>query len=127
MGHAPGFMKMVEAAKKSVKEQNVEQVYERMKRGEKFHFVDCREDAEWNAGHATGALHIGKGVIERDIEEVIPNKQEEIVIYCGGGFRSALAADAIQKMGYTRVISMDGGIRGWREAGYPMTVPAGEE
>lgn len=117
--HAPGFLKIVNDTRPHVKELTVKQVAEKFERGETFHFVDVREDDEWKAGRARGAIHIGKGVIERDIEERIPNKSDEIVLYCGGGFRSVLAGDALQKMGYTRVISMDGGIRGWREAGLP--------
>jgi rhodanese-related sulfurtransferase len=121
MAHAPGFLKLVEASKKKIRETDIHTVHARMQRGEKFHFVDTREDSEWANGHAKGAIHCGKGVIERDIEELIPNKSEEVILYCGGGFRSALAADALQQMGYTNVISMDGGFRGWKEAGYPVT------
>ena len=117
--HATAFLKLVEGAKRHVKELNVEQVAEKVKRGDKFHFVDVREDEEWKAGRAKGSIHLGKGVIERDIETKIPNLNDEIVLYCGGGFRSALAAESIQKMGYTNVLSMDGGIRGWRDAGLP--------
>jgi len=112
-------MMMVEKAKKNIVELTVDQVAEKLKRGEKFHFVDVREDEEWKAGRAKGAMHLGKGVIERDIEAKIPGKNDEIVLYCGGGFRSALAGDALKQMGYTNVISMDGGMRGWREAGLP--------
>lgn len=119
MSHSPGFLALVNQSKKRIKQLNVQQVFEKMNRGEKFIFVDTREDSEWAAGRAKGAIHIGKGVIERDIEEEIPNKNAEIILYCGGGFRSALAADVLGQMGYTNVISMDGGIRGWREAGYP--------
>lgn len=117
--HAPGFLALVNEAKKKVKELTIQQVVEKQKRGDQFHFVDVREDSEWAKGRAKGAIHLGKGVIERDIEEVIPDKSAEIVLYCGGGFRSALAGEALQKMGYKNVISMDGGIRGWREAGLP--------
>lgn len=119
MQHSPGFLKIVETTKKRIRELTIDQVVEKRNQGEAFHFVDCREDQEWAAGHAQGAVHIGKGVIERDIEAKIPNKDDEIVIYCGGGFRSALAADVLQQMGYQRVFSMDGGIRGWREKGLP--------
>jgi rhodanese-related sulfurtransferase len=119
MSHAEGFLKLVNESKKNIRELTVQEVAEKFKRGEQFHFVDVREDEEWKAGRAKGAIHLGKGVIERDIEAKIPNKHEEIVLYCGGGFRSALAGDALTKMGYTNVISMDGGIRGWREAGLP--------
>lgn len=117
--HATGFLKLVEASRRHVKELTVDQVAEKLKRGDRFHFVDVREDEEWNAGRAKGAIHIGKGVIERDIEAKIPGLNDEIVLYCGGGFRSVLAAEALQKMGYTNVISMDGGMRGWRESGLP--------
>jgi rhodanese-related sulfurtransferase len=119
MKHSPGFLKLVDAAKATIRETTVPVVAERLQRGDKFHFVDCREDDEWRAGRARGAIHLGKGVIERDIEAKLPNKDEEIIIYCGGGFRSALAAEALQKMGYTNVASMDGGIREWRAAGLP--------
>ena len=119
MKHSPGFLAIVNQAKAHVKELTVKDVADKLARGDKFHFVDVREDEEWREGRARGAMHIGKGVIERDIETKIPDRDAEIVLYCGGGFRSALAADALQRMGYTRVLSMDGGIRGWREAGLP--------
>lgn len=119
MVHNSGFLKLVEAAKRQIRETDVGAVAARLSRGEKFHFVDVREDDEWRAGRAKGAIHIGKGVIERDIESKIPNKTDEVVLYCGGGFRSALAAEALQRMGYTHVISMDGGIKAWREKGLP--------
>lgn len=119
MKHSDGFLKVVNDAKTRIRELTVAQVAEKIKRGDKFHFVDVREDSEWNEGRAKGAVHIGKGVIERDIENKIPDKNAEIVLYCGGGFRSALAADILQTMGYKNVISMDGGIRGWREAHLP--------
>ena len=118
--HSPGFLKIVDDAKKRVKETNVAEVKKRLDRGEKFILVDVREDNEFAAGHIPDAIHLGKGVIERDIEEKIPDHNAEIVLYCGGGFRSALAADNLQKMGYTNVISMDGGWRGWKEAGLPV-------
>ncbi len=89
-------------------------------RGEVLHFLDVREDHEFAKDHAKGARHLGKGIIERDVETLIPNKEEAILLYCGGGYRSVLAADALQQMGYTNVVSMDGGIKGWRDAGYPM-------
>ena len=119
MKHAPGFLALVEAAKRGIRETTVPAVAQRLARGEAFHFVDVREDDEWRAGRARGAIHLGKGVIERDIEARIPGKSDPIVLYCGGGFRSALAAEALQKMGYTNVESMDGGMRAWREAGLP--------
>ena len=113
MAHAEGFQKLVADAKKNVKECTVDDVLAKRKSGHKFHFVDVREDDEWKAGRAQGAIHLGKGVIERDIETDIPDRDAEIILYCGGGFRSALAAESIQKMGYRNVISMDGGWRGW--------------
>jgi len=119
MKHSPGFLQLVNEAKEHVEECTVDDVKARQARGDKFHFVDVREDDEWRAGRAQGAIHLGKGIIERDIEAKIPDKGAEIILYCGGGFRSALAAESLRKMGYTRVISMDGGIRGWREKGYP--------
>jgi len=118
--HSPGFLKVVEAAKQRVHECTVSDVKAKLDRAEPFHFVDVREDNEYAQDHAAGAIHLGKGVIERDIETVIPNKQEPIVLYCGGGYRSVLAADSIRQMGYTNVISMDGGIKAWRQAGFPM-------
>jgi rhodanese-related sulfurtransferase len=120
MKHSPEFLKLVNDAKKSIKELKVSDVAEKIKRKEKFFFVDVREDDEFRQSHAEGAIHIGKGVIERDIENVIPDKSAEIILYCGGGFRSALAAEALIKMGYRNVISMDGGIRDWIEAGLPL-------
>lgn len=119
MNHSPGFLKLCEEARKKVKEASVEDVFKRLSNGEKFHFVDVREDNEWEAGRAKGAKHIGKGIIERDIEALIPEKEAEIVLYCGGGYRSALAAEVLQRMGYQRVISMMGGIKAWREKNYP--------
>lgn len=120
MAHSNEFLKLVDDAKSRIKQTDVEGVVEKLKNGDKFYLVDTREDSEWEAGHAKGAIHIGKGVIERDIESVIPDKNAEIILYCGGGFRSALAADNLQKMGYKNVISMDGGIRAWTQAGLPM-------
>jgi len=115
--HSPGFLKIVEDAKKRVKECTVADVRAKQQRGEKFHLVDVREDTEWAAGHLPSATHLGKGVIERDIEQKVPDPSTPLVLYCGGGFRSALAADNLQKMGYTNVYPMDGGYRGWTEAG----------
>jgi rhodanese-related sulfurtransferase len=119
MQHAPGFLKLVLDAKTRVKEWTVADVKRRLDAGETFVLVDVREESEWAAGHLPGAVHIGKGVIERDAEKEIPDPATPIVLYCGGGYRSALAADALQKMGYTNVISMDGGWRGWTTAGLP--------
>ncbi|HVT09829.1 MAG TPA: rhodanese-like domain-containing protein [Polyangia bacterium] len=120
MNHSPGFLALVAEAKTRVKECTIADVKARLDRGEHFHFVDVREDHEFSADHARGARHIGRGVLERDIETLIPDKDTPVVLYCGGGFRSALAADNLQKLGYTNVISMDGGMRAWREAGYPI-------
>ncbi len=120
MKHNQGFLKVVDEARARVRECTVSDVKGRLERGERFHFVDVREDDEFSQDHATGAMHIGKGVIERDIETAIPNKQESIVLYCGGGYRSVLAADSLRQMGYIDVISMDGGIKAWRAAGYPI-------
>ena len=120
MKHNPGFVKVVDEARARVRECTVSDVKARLERGEQFHFVDVREDDEFGQDHAAGAIHIGKGVIERDIETAIPNKQAPLVLYCGGGYRSVLAADSLRQMGYTDVISMDGGIKAWRAAGYPM-------
>lgn len=111
---------MVEDAKQRVRETNVDEVKSRMDRGEKVSLIDVREDREFETDHLPGAVHLGKGIIERDVEEKFPDQKTELVLYCGGGFRSALAADNLQKMGYTNVLSMDGGIRDWREKGYPL-------
>jgi rhodanese-related sulfurtransferase len=118
--HAPGFLKLVAEAKTRVRECTVDEMRARQAAGEPFVLVDVREESEFTAGHIPGAVHIGKGVIERDIEAKVPNAATPIVLYCGGGFRSALAADALQKMGYTNVISMDGGWRAWTEKGLPV-------
>src|SRR6185369_9275216 len=120
MKHSPGFLALVTEARKKVRECSVAEVKARLESGERFHFIDVREDGEFAVDHAAGARHIGRGVLERDIETLIPDKDDEIVLYCGGGFRSALAAESLGKMGYRRLLSMDGGIRAWREAGYPM-------
>ena len=117
MKHSPGFLALVEEAKKRVKECGIAEVKARLDRGERFHFVDVREDGEFAVDRARGAQHIGRGVLERDVEKAIPNTKREIVLYCGGGFRSALAAESLGRMGYTKVASMDGGWRGWKEAG----------
>jgi rhodanese-related sulfurtransferase len=120
MHHSPGFLALVVEAKRRIRETTVPAVKERIDRGAAFHLVDTREESEWQRGHLPGAIHLGKGIIERDIEQRIPDKAAPIVLYCGGGFRSALAADNLQKMGYTNVESMDGGYRGWTEAGLPI-------
>ena len=119
--HPPRFLKIVDDAKTRIRETNVPEVKKRMDRGDKFLILDVREESEYAKDHLPGAVHMGKGVIERDIEMRVPDLNTEMILYCGGGFRSALAADNLQKMGYTNVISMDGGIRDWRQKGYPLT------
>jgi rhodanese-related sulfurtransferase len=119
MDHADGFLKLVKDAKKRIKEEDFRETKKKLDAGDKLILIDVREDTEWARGHIAGAVHMGKGVIERDIEKAIPDKETPIVLYCGGGFRSALAADNLQKMGYRNVISMDGGWKGWTEAGFP--------
>ena len=121
MQHAPRFLNIVNDARSRVKETNVDEVKQKIDGGEKFMLVDVREESEFAKDHLPGAIHLGKGVIERDIEARVPDLNTPLILYCGGGFRSALAADNLQKMGYTNVISMDGGVRGWREKKYPMT------
>jgi rhodanese-related sulfurtransferase len=120
MKHSAGFLKIVNDAKAAVRECTIADVKSRRDRGESFHFIDVREDNEYAVDRAAGAMHVGRGILERDIENLIPDKSAEIVLYCGGGFRSALAAESLQKMGYRKVISMDGGIKAWRDAGFPM-------
>lgn len=119
MVHSPQFLKLVDDAKKRVKETNVLELKKRVDAGEKLIVVDVREDREWAKGYIPGAVHMGRGVIERDIESKFPDTGTKLVLYCGGGFRSALVADNLQKMGYTNVESMDGGWRGWLAAGFP--------
>ena len=119
MAHSPKFLQLVQDAKKRVKETNVRDVKRRIDAGEKFVLVDVREESEWAMGHLPNAIHLGKGVIERDIEQRVPDPAAKLVLYCGGGFRSALVADNLQKMGYTNVESMDGGWRGWLDSGLP--------
>ena len=119
--HPPRFLKIVDDAKTRVHETNVDAVKTRMDRGDKLVLVDVREESEFAKDHLPGAIHLGKGIIERDIEARVPELDTEMILYCGGGFRSALSADNLQKMGYTNVISMDGGIRVWREKQYPLT------
>ena len=119
--HPPRFLKIVDDAKTRVRETDVDAVKKRMDAGDKLLLVDVREDNEFAKDHLPGAIHLGRGIIERDIEAKVPELNTEMILYCGGGFRSALAADNLQKMGYTNVISMDGGIRDWREKGYPLT------
>ena len=119
MDHSPAFLKLVQDVKKNVKETDVPTIKKRLEKGDRFVLVDVREDNEWEKGHIKGARHLGRGILERDVEKAIPQKDAEIVLYCGGGFRSALSADNLQKMGYTNVWSMDGGWRGWLDAGGP--------
>ena len=120
MKHSPGFLRIVQDAKSRVQELTVAQVRQKFEKSEKFHFIDVREDHEWEKGRCRGAKHLGRGILERDIEAAIADKGAEIVLYCGGGFRSALSADNLQKMGYTNVWSMNGGYRGWTESGGPV-------
>jgi rhodanese-related sulfurtransferase len=119
--HSPRFLKIVDEARKSIREWTVDDVKKMLDRGDKFHLVDVREESEFAKDHLPSAIHIGKGIIERDIEERLPDTSATIVLYCGGGYRSALAADNLRKMGYQNVISMDGGIRGWRDKNYPLS------
>jgi rhodanese-related sulfurtransferase len=117
---SPRFLQIVNESRKRVRETSVEEVKARQDRGEKFTLIDVREESEFAKDHLPGAIHLGKGVIERDIEEKVPDLNAPIVLYCGGGYRSTLAADNLQKMGYSNVLSMDGGIRVWREKGFPL-------
>ena len=119
MDHGNGFLNLVKDAKRRIKEEDFRETKKRIDASEQIILVDTREDVEWARGHIAGAIHLGKGIIERDIEKVIPDKDATVILYCGGGFRSALAADNLQKMGYRNVISMDGGWRSWTEAGFP--------
>lgn len=121
--HAPGFLAIVNDARSRVTECTVADVEAWQAANEAFRLVDVREESEWNRGHLPCAEHLGKGIIERDVEAQIPDQSEKIVLYCGGGYRSALAADNLQKMGYTNVISMDGGFRGWKEAELNIVQP----
>src|ERR1700739_4853466 len=120
MEHSQAFLNLVKDAKKRVKEEDYAATKKRLDAGEKIVLIDTREDAEWARGHIPGAIHLGKGIIERDIEKTVPTKDTPVVLYCGAEFRSALAADNLQRMGYTNVISMDGAWRGWTEAGFPV-------
>lgn len=119
--HTPRFLAIVNDAKKRVREVSVDDIKGRLNKGDKFLLIDVREESEFAKDHLPGAIHLGKGIIERDIETSVPDTNREMILYCGGGFRSALAADNLQKMGYTNVQSMDGGIREWREKGLPLT------
>jgi rhodanese-related sulfurtransferase len=119
--HSPRFLALVNDARKHIRETTVDEIKARLDRGDRFRLVDVREESEYAKDHLPGAVHLGKGIIERDVEACVPDTGAEIVLYCGGGFRSALAADNLCKMGYTNVVSMDGGIRDWRARGYPLT------
>jgi rhodanese-related sulfurtransferase len=122
MKHASKFLALVLDAKSRVQETTVAEVKERLDRGERLTIIDVREESEWDQGHVPGAIHLSKGIIERDVERMFPDPGTELILYCGGGYRSALAADNLTKMGYPRAISMDGGMRGWREAGLDVEV-----
>lgn len=119
--HSPRFLKLVNDTRVRIREVTVDDVKGLLDRGQKFHLIDVREESEYAKDHLPGAIHLGKGILERDIEAQVPETAAPLILYCGGGFRSALAADNLQKMGYTNVKSMDGGIRDWREKGYPLT------
>jgi rhodanese-related sulfurtransferase len=118
--HSPRFLRIVDEARRRIQETTVAEVKRKLDRGENFLLIDVREESEFAKDHLPGAMHLGKGIIERDIEVRVPDLNTPMILYCGGGFRSALAADNLQKMGYRNVISMDGGIRGWREQGLPL-------
>ncbi len=118
--HSDGFLNLVNDAKSRVKEIDIGQYKAMVASGDPHVLVDVREESEWTAGHVKGASHLGKGIIERDIEKTVPDKDSKLVLYCGGGFRSALAADALQKMGYSNAISLDGGWRALQESGLPL-------
>jgi rhodanese-related sulfurtransferase len=122
MKHSEGFLRLVSDAKSRIREVTVEQTRERIDTDPSVKLIDVREDNEWQAGHAAGADHLGKGIIERDIEEKVPDKSTEVILYCGGGYRSALAADVLQQMGYKNVFSMAGGWKAWKESGAPTTL-----
>lgn len=121
--HTPGFLALVHDARSRTKQFTIEQFLERLQAGERYVLIDVREDHEWSKGHLPSAHHIGKGILEREIETALPEKDTPIVLYCGGGYRSVLAADNLQKMGYTKVTSLDGGWRGWTERGLPTVTP----
>ncbi|HYM80388.1 MAG TPA: rhodanese-like domain-containing protein [Candidatus Limnocylindria bacterium] len=125
--HSPGFLALVRDAKSRVRELSIPEYRERVARGERIALVDVREDREWEKGHLPGAVHLGKGIVERDIEQTFPDKATPLVCYCGGGFRSALVCDNLQRMGYTHVVSLDGGFRGWTEAGLPIESDRGSD
>jgi rhodanese-related sulfurtransferase len=126
MEHSEGFLELVEEAKRCIREISVEETIERLEADEGARLIDVREDHEWEAGHAAGAEHLGKGIIERDIERLVPDKSTELILYCGGGYRSALAAETLQRMGYYDVSSMAGGWKAWKEADAPIEGGKGE-
>ena len=123
MKHSEGFLKVVDDAKSRIREVSVEETQARMKENAGAKLIDVREDNEWEAAHAAGAIHLGKGIIERDIETTVPDKDTELILYCGGGYRSALAADVLQRMGYTNVFSMAGGWKAWKDSGAEIETP----
>lgn len=125
--HDPDFERLCDEARAAITEVSIDEVKARQDRGEDFFFLDVREDSEWAVDRCQGARHLGRGVLERDIHLLAPDKDTDLVLYCGGGYRSALAAESLQKMGYRKVASMAGGIRAWRDAGLPLTVPEGGE
>jgi len=120
MIHSEGFLKLVNDAKSRIREVTVDETQERMRSNNDVQLIDVREDNEWEAGHAAGSIHLGKGIIERDIETAVPDKSTELILYCGGGFRSALVADVLQQMGYRNVFSMAGGWKAWKDSGAPV-------
>jgi rhodanese-related sulfurtransferase len=120
MKHSEGFLKLVNDAKSRIREVSVDETKQRLGANPAAKLIDVREDNEWDAAHAKGSIHLGKGIIERDIEVLVPDKNTEMILYCGGGYRSALAADTLQQMGYTNVFSMAGGWKAWKESGSPI-------
>jgi rhodanese-related sulfurtransferase len=120
MKHSESFLKIVDEAKSRVKEVTVAETRKRLEANRDALLIDVREDHEWDAAHAAGSIHLGKGIIERDVEMTVPEKSAELILYCGGGYRSALAADVLQQMGYTNVFSMAGGWKAWKESGAPI-------
>jgi len=123
--HSPAFLALVQESKQRIRQTTIPELKKRLDAKEQFHLIDVREDHEWAAGHIPGSIHLSRGIIERDIEEKFPNREAEILLYCGGGYRSALVADNLQKMGYKRVVSVDGGWRGWNAAGFPVEKEGG--
>ena len=123
--HSPGFLALVQEAKQRIRQTAVPELKQKLEAKEEFHLIDVREDHEWAAGHIPGAVHLSKGIIERDVEEKFPNREAELLLYCGGGYRSALVADNLQRMGYKNVVSVDGGWRGWVGAGFPVEKEGG--